>query len=105
MKRFNLLYYLFILASMLLSVIMAPAMFIQQNAMASWLWILVFLTMLFFLQLDALLRVDFIGKETQKLFDAYLKFMEYKVQDTSWNLYNYSTYDRYDDTDTIREAQ
>lgn len=54
MKLSNLLYYLFIFASMMLSAVMAPAMFIQQNALAGWLWALVFLVMLFSLFSEAI---------------------------------------------------
>lgn len=45
-------YYLFIFAGMVLSVIMAPAMFIQQNALAGWLWIGAFVLLMLFLLCD-----------------------------------------------------
>lgn len=54
MKRFNPPYYLFIFASMVLSVIMAPTKFIERNAMVGWLWIFVFFIVLLFLLSEAI---------------------------------------------------
>lgn len=84
MKRFNLLYYLFILASMLLSVIMVPAMFIQQNALAGWLWILVFIVLLFLLWLEAIAKIDQFSIYIRKFWNEYFsdddRFFPYGFQ-------------------------
>lgn len=52
MKRFDIFYYLFIFASMAWSVLWAPAAFIGHNALAGWLWLLVFIVMLFLMLFD-----------------------------------------------------
>lgn len=67
MKPFNLIYYLFIFGSMLVSIIMAPAMFIEHRALVGWLWVLVFHLMLFFLLSEAIDKTTAKGlSETQK---------------------------------------
>lgn len=48
LKLLGTLFYLFIIGSMILSLYYAPTMFIQQNPLAGWLWILMFVLFLLF---------------------------------------------------------